>query len=251
MRGAPRRDAAFTVVDVLVTIVVIAILVGILLPSMASVRESTRRVLCGSGERQITIGLAMYANEQRGALPSSEYFYVPSTAGDSTGTRGQAVALSQLDTLRISKGRDARGNRVAVWDGLGKLYATEVLPASKLFYCPSQRGNRGFEAVASQWLSPYTELRGNFHMRPVGPSGERAWWQLEGRHVTVLSDSLSSKDTLNHEAGFNIARADTSVEWFLDQDNRIGGSLPSAAADGGGMDGNNAVWGAWNEFDSQ
>ena len=252
VRGARRRDSAFTLIDVLVTIAVVAVLMGILLPSMTSVRESTRRVVCGSNLRQITIGLAMYAGEQRGALPSSEYFFGSNSAGgEATGTRGGSVSLSQLDTLRIARTRGPRGDRAATWDGLGKLYATSVLPAPKLFYCPSQRGSRGFEQVSDTWLNPSAEIRGNFHFRPLGPQGQRTWWQLEGLRVTVLSDSLSSRDLLNHATGFNIAHGDTSVDWFADVDNRVGGSLPSAAATDGSIDGNSAILGAWEVFDSK
>ena len=244
-----RRVRAFTLIDVLVTIFVVAVLVAIMLPSMSAVRESTRRVLCGSNVRQITIGIAMYADDHRGALPSSAFGLQPQTSGSSKSgaSSSSTPMLTKMDSLRISRTR--LGQSGVVWDGLGLLYSTEVLTAPKLFYCPSQRGVRGYESVSQSWLSPTDEIRGNYHYRGMGPGGERTWWQIEGKQIAVVSDSLASRDSLNHPEGFNFARADTSVAWFVDSGNRLGGSLPSAAATGGGDNG--AIDGMWGQFDGR
>ena len=70
---ASRARSAFTLIDLLVSIAVMAILIGIMLPSITSAHEAARRVACRSNGRQIGLGLVMYANDHDGRLPSSVF----------------------------------------------------------------------------------------------------------------------------------------------------------------------------------
>jgi prepilin-type N-terminal cleavage/methylation domain-containing protein/prepilin-type processing-associated H-X9-DG protein len=59
----------FTLVELLVTIGIIALLAALLLPALSSARESARRTQCASNMRTIAIGFNCYAAANHGALP--------------------------------------------------------------------------------------------------------------------------------------------------------------------------------------
>jgi len=70
--SVPRRGRpsdAFTLVELLVVIGIIALLISILLPALGRAREAANTTQCLSNLRQVGIYLNLYANEHRGFLP--------------------------------------------------------------------------------------------------------------------------------------------------------------------------------------
>jgi prepilin-type N-terminal cleavage/methylation domain-containing protein len=66
-----RTAGGFTLVELLVVIGIIALLVGILLPTLSKARASATRVQCGSNIRQIMMAFTAYAGEFKGRYPQT------------------------------------------------------------------------------------------------------------------------------------------------------------------------------------
>lgn len=65
---APR--SGFTLVELLVVIGIIAILMGILIPTLSRARESANTVACASNARQLALAIRLFSQEHRGYMPT-------------------------------------------------------------------------------------------------------------------------------------------------------------------------------------
>jgi len=66
-----KRQAGFTIVELLVVIAVIAVLMSILVPALQNARQQAKLVVCSTNLRALVHGLVEYAGDYRSKLPPS------------------------------------------------------------------------------------------------------------------------------------------------------------------------------------
>lgn len=215
--------AAFSLIDLLVSIAVVAVLIALMMPSLSSVREAARRVVCASNVRQIGLGLAMYADDARGLLPYTKFANV-----NRSNSQSQSMVIL----------RDAP----QTWDGLGLLFSAEYLDAPGVFYCPSHHGQHPRAAYAPFWAGDDGTIVGNFQFRGVGAMSITSFQSGQA----MVADGMRVQSDYNHRVGSNVLRADLTISWFSDPGSQLARSLPQSEVDPAAA---SKVQNAWETID--
>src|SRR5688572_2523888 len=122
-RGRRCHPPAFTLVELLVVIGVIAILIGILLPTIARARESARRTSCLSNLRQVGMAMRFYAHDNRDQVPL-----------------GYRAGRKQFNSMVYS----STAKRLVLF---GWLYQGGYMKTPTVFFCPSENDTRSMFAT--------------------------------------------------------------------------------------------------------
>ncbi|MEM6312582.1 MAG: prepilin-type N-terminal cleavage/methylation domain-containing protein [Planctomycetota bacterium] len=142
-----RRFHGFTLVELLVTAGIIALLLAILIPSLAKARQQAYSTICKSNQRQLAAATLVYAAEQDGFLPA----YEPTLGGRESKRIGSPIVTYR--TAFTSTGGPADVNP----SNHGLLFSNKYVEVPEVFYCPVQQAEAWqVGAYAEPYLSEGT-----------------------------------------------------------------------------------------------
>jgi len=184
--GVSRRLAGFTLIELLIVLGIIALLLGILLPSINKVREHARLTACSANLRSLGQCLIMYANDFKDRLPNDN-------------VQGDWVSYASSNAVMVD---------------FYKLY----VKAPATFWCPSDNQPRPRDIVTADQTKP-DSARGSFEFFSLwfAPEYGPFLTKLKGRAPLAWDvdggGTPTSGRARNHNRGGNVVFADGHAEW--------------------------------------
>ncbi|HAL45544.1 MAG: hypothetical protein A2Y12_01720 [Planctomycetes bacterium GWF2_42_9] len=135
MKLKQKKRKAFTLVELLVVISIIALLLAIMLPALSKARAQARKVICGNSLHQWGVALAAYGMENNGKIPRTVH------AQGGTGQQWAWPSLVVVDPAVAPVGYNPGDFSVPL---IGKYVAgydkNTKQPPESVWFCPEASG---------------------------------------------------------------------------------------------------------------
>jgi prepilin-type processing-associated H-X9-DG protein len=199
-----RLALAFTLVELLVVIGIIALLLAILLPTIGKARQSAQRVACLSNLREVSNSFRLYALNNRDHVP--------------LGYRaGQAKQFNSMIYSGTTKH----------FVLFGLMYLANAMPRPEVFFCPSENDPRSMlNTSMNPWppaVDPTINVACGYAGRPevALPDDPAAVTDYSlpklatFKNKAVFSDltSVPARVDTRHRTGINVLYGDGSANW--------------------------------------
>jgi prepilin-type N-terminal cleavage/methylation domain-containing protein/prepilin-type processing-associated H-X9-DG protein len=125
MNNTRKEDLAFTLIELIVVIAVVAILAASLLPAVAGARPRAQRLICSNNLKQVGLAFRTWAINHDGKMPMQVAY---SMGGDSDDVGFRVLAATQ----KTSATAGSRGVSMMF------LRMTNELRTPKILYCPAE-----------------------------------------------------------------------------------------------------------------
>jgi prepilin-type N-terminal cleavage/methylation domain-containing protein len=195
---------AFTLVELLVVIGIIALLVAILVPTLGKARQAAQRVACLGNLREVSNSIRLYALANRDHVPIGY----------------RANQAKQFDSMIYS----GTSKHFVIF---GLLYVANAMPRPEVFFCPSENDPRSMMSTSlNPWppgVDPNTNVASGYACRseiplPDDPATDPNYVMPRlamFKNKAIFSDltSVPARVDTRHRTGINALYGDGSANW--------------------------------------